>query len=72
MVLGSKFDAPQGEVCIDNSSNHTDLWVRIGKVDARGAFAIVRESTMPGCIPTPISLLAGSIDRQASLAVLHA
>jgi len=47
MVLGSKFDAPQGEVCIDNTSNHTDLWVRIGKVDARGAFAILRESTMP-------------------------
>jgi branched-chain amino acid transport system substrate-binding protein len=46
MVLGSKFDAPQGEVCIDNNSNHTDLWVRIGKVDARGAFAILRESTV--------------------------
>ena len=46
MVLGSKFDAPQGEVCIDNSSNHTDLWVRIGRVNARGDFAIVRESTV--------------------------
>jgi ABC-type branched-subunit amino acid transport system substrate-binding protein len=46
MVLGSRFNAPQGEVCIDNSSNHTDLWVRIGRVNARGDFAIVRESTV--------------------------
>ena len=46
MVLGSRFDAPQGEVCIDDRSNHTDLWVRIGRLDDRGSFSIVRESSV--------------------------
>jgi branched-chain amino acid transport system substrate-binding protein len=48
LVLGSEFDAPQGRVAIDGDSSHASLWTRIGRVNARGQFEIVKES------PTPI------------------
>lgn len=37
----AEFDAPQGRVRIDASNNHTYLWPRVAKLDARGAFQIV-------------------------------
>ena len=44
VVLGSEFDAPQGRVVIDSNSNHTNLWTRLGRVNERGQFDIIRES----------------------------
>src|SRR5262249_4335323 len=37
----SEFDAPQGRVRIDPTNNHTYLWPRVAKLDARGHFQIV-------------------------------
>jgi len=47
VVLGSEFDAPQGHIVIDPDTNHTNLWTRIGRVNAVGQFEIVRESQVP-------------------------
>lgn len=44
-VLGqlrdAEFDAPQGRVRIDAQNNHTWLWPRVARLDARGRFQIV-------------------------------
>ena len=40
-VRDAEFDAPQGRVRIDASNNHTYLWPRVARLDARGAFQIV-------------------------------
>ncbi len=40
-VRDAEFDAPQGRVRIDASNNHTYLWPRVAKLDAKGAFQIV-------------------------------
>jgi branched-chain amino acid transport system substrate-binding protein len=37
----TEFDAPQGRVRIDPTNNHTYLWPRVARIDARGAFQIV-------------------------------
>ena len=37
----SEFDAPQGRVRVDPSNNHTYLWPRVAKLDARKHFQIV-------------------------------
>ena len=37
----AEFDAPQGRVRIDASNNHTYLWPRVARLDAKGAFQIV-------------------------------
>jgi branched-chain amino acid transport system substrate-binding protein len=37
----AEFDAPQGRVRIDPTNNHTYLWPRVAKLDARGQFQIV-------------------------------
>ena len=37
----AEFDAPQGRVRIDASNNHTYLWPRVAKLDARGTFHTV-------------------------------
>ena len=47
IVLGSSFDAPQGRVRINPASGHADLWTRIGRVNRRGQFDLVRESPAP-------------------------
>ena len=47
MVLGSEFNAPQGQISIDTSSSHTDLWARIGMANRFGQFDIVKESRLP-------------------------
>jgi branched-chain amino acid transport system substrate-binding protein len=37
----TEFNAPQGLVRIDPTNNHTYLWPRVARLDARGAFQIV-------------------------------
>lgn len=44
MILGSEFNAPQGQISINRYNNHTDVWSRVGRADHRGQFEIVRES----------------------------
>ena len=44
MVLGSEFEAPQGRIYINPTSNHTDLWARIGRVNRQGQFEILQQS----------------------------
>ncbi|MBX6320635.1 MAG: transporter substrate-binding domain-containing protein [Rhodospirillaceae bacterium] len=46
VVLGSDFEAPQGRICIARENNHTELWTRIGRLNAAGQFDIVHESTL--------------------------
>lgn len=43
-ILGAEFDAPQGRVKIDPSNHHTCLYPRIGRVDVKGQFTIVRQA----------------------------
>ena len=43
-VMGSEFDAPQGEIAINPICGHTDLWTRIGRANAKGQFDIVYDS----------------------------
>jgi len=42
---GLEFEAPQGRVKIDGNNHHTELWPRIGRVDANGKFGVIWEST---------------------------
>ncbi len=44
-ILNSEFQAPQGRVRIDPSNHHTCLYPRVGRVNAKGQFTIVREAT---------------------------
>ena len=44
---GCAYTAPQGQVRIDQTNNHTYLWPRIGRVGADGQFVIVEESSSP-------------------------
>jgi branched-chain amino acid transport system substrate-binding protein len=39
-----EFDAPQGRVKIEAKNNHTHLWPRVGKANARGTFDIVYDT----------------------------
>lgn len=43
-LLGSEFAAPQGRVRIEPSNHHTHLFPRIGRVNSRGEFTVVRAS----------------------------
>lgn len=47
-VLGSDINAPQGNVAINPTYGHADLWSRIGRANHRGQFDVVYESD--GCI----------------------
>ena len=40
-----EFEAPQGKVKIERLNNHTHLWPRVAKVNARGEYEIVHEPT---------------------------
>jgi len=40
-VRDAEYDAPQGRVRIDSTNNHTYLWPRVARLDARGSFQIV-------------------------------
>lgn len=44
MVMGSDFDAPQGNVSINPTWGHADLWSRIGRANRNGQFDILFES----------------------------
>lgn len=59
-VLGSEFDAPQGRVKIDPTNHHTCLYPRIGRVDAKGQFTIVRQATR-WVYPDPYFLVTHSL-----------
>ena len=42
IALGDvEYDAPQGRVRVDASNNHSFLWPRVAKVDAKGEFQVV-------------------------------
>jgi branched-chain amino acid transport system substrate-binding protein len=43
-LRGLEFDAPQGRIRIDPDNNHTELWSRIGRINAQGRFDIVWQS----------------------------
>lgn len=43
-VIGSEFEAPQGEISINPVCGHADLWTRIGRANAFGQFDFVYES----------------------------
>lgn len=44
-ILGSELDAPQGRIRVDANNHHTCLHPRIGVVNSKGQFTIVREAT---------------------------
>lgn len=52
MVLGQKYEAPQGTVSIDPSCSHTNVWSRIGRVRRSGQFEILFQSLSP-VLPDP-------------------
>jgi branched-chain amino acid transport system substrate-binding protein len=43
-LAGLEFDAPQGRVRIDPDNHHTELWSRIGRINAEGKFDILWQS----------------------------
>jgi branched-chain amino acid transport system substrate-binding protein len=43
-VLGSGFDAPQGQVSINPACSHADLWTRIGRANRAGQFDVIHQS----------------------------
>ncbi len=47
IVLGSSYEAPQGQVRINPSTGHADLWTRIGRANRLGRFDLIRESVAP-------------------------
>jgi branched-chain amino acid transport system substrate-binding protein len=51
-LLGSEFMAPQGRIRIEPSNHHTCLYPRIGRVNHKGQFTIVRASTT-AVVPDP-------------------
>jgi len=47
-VMGSEFEAPQGNVAINPIWGHADLWTRVGRANRQGQFDLVYES--PSCV----------------------
>lgn len=43
-LQGLEFDAPQGRIRIHPDNHHTELWLRIGRINAEGKFDILWES----------------------------
>ncbi|GAA4132893.1 transporter substrate-binding domain-containing protein [Aminobacter aganoensis] len=43
-LAGLEFDAPQGRIRIDPDNHHTELWSRIGRVNAEGKFDVIWQS----------------------------
>jgi len=43
-LAGMEIEAPQGRVRIDPGNHHTELWSRIGRINAEGRFDIVWQS----------------------------
>ena len=44
VVLGSSMEAPQGRISVNPSSNHANLWSRVGRANQAGGFDIVHQS----------------------------
>lgn len=51
-LLGTEFSAPQGRVRIEPGNHHTRLYPRIGRVNSKGEFSIVRASKQ-AVVPDP-------------------
>lgn len=65
-VMGSEFEAPQGDVVINSTWGHADLWTRIGRANRQGQFDLVYES--PSCVLSDPYLLGyGRSLRQQTL-----
>ncbi|WP_312417386.1 transporter substrate-binding domain-containing protein [Shinella sp.] len=45
-LAGVEYDAPQGLVKIDGATNHTHLWPRVAKVNAKGEYDIVYDPSV--------------------------
>jgi branched-chain amino acid transport system substrate-binding protein len=58
-LLDASYDAPQGRIRIDEETNHTYLWPRIGRANSEGQFDIVQES---GAIVKPDPYLTSHQD----------
>jgi len=69
-VLGSEFEAPQGRIRIDPTNHHTCLYPRIGVVNSRGQFTIVREATR-AVHPDPYMVTHSLGDWAAELSTLE-
>lgn len=54
-VMGSEFEAPQGNVAINPMWGHADLWTRVGRANRQGQFDLVYES--PSCVTADPYLL---------------
>jgi branched-chain amino acid transport system substrate-binding protein len=68
-LKGMEFDAPQGRVRIDPSTHHTELWPRLGKINADHQFDIVWESD-DRVKPDPY-FVAPAFDDWSKLALQH-
>jgi branched-chain amino acid transport system substrate-binding protein len=69
-ILGSEFDAPQGRIRIDPTNHHTCLYPRIGVVNSKGQFTIVREATR-AVHPDPYMVTHSLGDWAAELSTLE-
>ncbi|MDM0009376.1 transporter substrate-binding domain-containing protein [Variovorax sp. J22G73] len=69
-ILGSEFEAPQGRIRIDPTNHHTCLYPRIGVVNSKGQFTIVREATRP-VHPDPYMVTHSLGDWAAELSTLE-
>jgi len=65
-LLGTTFNAPQGEIKIDPDNNHTYLHSRIAKVDDEGNFRVERE-VMRSIKPDPYLVIPDLNDRRFRL-----
>ncbi len=43
-VLGAKYDAPQGQISLNMTNAHTDVWTRVGKANRNGLFDVLYTS----------------------------
>ena len=69
-ILGSELDAPQGRIRIDPTNHHTCLYPRIGVVNSKGQFTIVREATR-AVHPDPYMVTHSMGDWAAELSTLE-
>lgn len=69
-ILGSEFEAPQGRIRIDPTNHHTCLYPRIGVVNSKEQFTIVREATRP-VHPDPYMVTHSLGDWAAELSTLE-
>jgi len=69
-ILGSEYDAPQGRIRIDPNNHHTCLYPRLGVVNSKGQFTIVREASRP-VYPDPYMVTHSMGDWAAELSSLE-